>query len=153
MKRYCFLIFALLIAAPSFSQEIYLKQDSEVKFSLEFSQLQKITFDNENLYIHLNDGSVTPYSMYYYTEIANNYGISSSVEELEQKEQLLNFVSSDYIEINSTAGTVVEIFSVCGAKVATRRLSDDNGTISISTLPKGIYILRANDRTSKFLKR
>lgn len=153
MKRVSFLLLALLVAIPSFTQTIYLDKFADKSVIVEFNKLQKITFDNDNLYIHMKSGVVTPYSLYYYTIITNSVNSGLSVDDIEAKEELVSYLSGDVITVNAPAGTIVEIFSVCGAQVASLHLDSDNGSISISTFAKGIYILRANGRTSKFLKR
>ena len=51
MKRVSFLLLALLVAIPSFTQTIYLDKFADKSVLVEFNKLQKITFDNDNLYI------------------------------------------------------------------------------------------------------
>ena len=152
MKKIYVLLVALLVAAPLFSQNIYVEKSSGSD-AVEFNALQKITFDNERINLHLNNGSVNAYSLSDVSRVTNNYGLSMSVDAVGQKAELVGSVSAEQIVVNCQAGTNVEIFSVCGAKVLSQRLGNDNGSVAISALPKGVYILRANGRTAKFLKR
>ena len=152
MKRLYILLVSLFNAAPLFAQSLYVEK-STGSDEVDFGALQKITFDNGKINIHLNDGNVGSYTISDVNKITNNYGLSLSVEAIEQKGELVSAVSGEQIAVNCPAGTNVEIFSVCGAKVLSQRLGSENGTISISSLSRGVYILRANGRTAKFLKR
>ena len=152
MKRFYILTVILFTVAPVFAQSLYVEK-SFGNDIVDFGALQKITFDNGKMSLHMNDGNVDSYSISDVNRITNNYGLSLSVDAVEQKGELVGSVSGEQIVVNCPAGTEVEIFSVCGAKVLSQRLGSENGTISISSLSKGVYILRANGRTAKFLKR
>lgn len=152
MKRFYILTVILFTVAPVFAQSLYVGK-SFGSDAVDFGALQKITFDNGKMSLHMNDGNVDSYSISDVNRITNNYGLSLSVDAVEQKGELVSSVSGEQIVVNCPAGTEVEIFSVCGAKVLSQRLGSENGTISISSLSKGVYILRANGRTAKFLKR
>lgn len=152
MKRFYILIVILFTVAPVFAQSLYVEKPFGNDI-VDFGALQKITFDNGKMSLHMNDGNVDSYSISDVNRITNNYGLSLSVDAVEHKGELVSSVSDEHIVVNSPAGTEVEIFSVCGAKVLSQRLGSENGTISISSLSKGVYILRANGRTAKFLKR
>ena len=152
MKRFYILIAILFTVAPVFAQSLYVEKSFGSDL-VDFGALQKITFDNGKMNLHTHDGGVASYQLSDVDRITNNYGLSLSVDAVEQKGDLVSSVSDEHIVVNCPAGTSVEIFSVCGAKVLSQRLDSENGTISISSLPKGVYILRANGRTAKFLKR
>ena len=81
---------------------------------------------------------------------ANNTGISSAILE---GNELLQYISSDEISINCNAGETIAIYNINGSKILTRRQTADGGSISIATLPKGIYLIRSNGKTAKFIKR
>ncbi len=50
---------------------------------------------------------------------------------------------------NVQEGTFVEVFSALGSRVLSSTVA--NGKIDISTLSKGLYVVRVNSRTQKFL--
>ena len=47
----------------------------------------------------------------------------------------------------------VRIFSIDGKAVLTRTLSTYHTDIDVTILPKGLYILKANDQTVRFTKK
>lgn len=152
MKRFYILLIILFTVAPIFAQSLYVEKPFGNDI-VDFGALQKITFDNGKMNLHSYSANVVSYPLSDVYRITNNYGLSLSVDAVEHKGDLVSGVSDEHIVVNSPAGTEVEIFSVCGAKVLSQRLGSENGTISISSLSKGVYILRANGRTAKFLKR
>jgi hypothetical protein len=152
MKRFYILLIALFVALPFYAQSVYVEHSSGSE-AVDFTALQKITFVNGKMNLHLNGGNINSYSLSDVDKVTNDYGLSLSVGAVEQKNELVGCVSSEQIAVNCPAGTNVEIFSVCGAKVLSLRLGSENGIVSISLLSKGVYILRADGRTAKFLKR
>ena len=78
---------------------------------------------------------------------------STNIVTPQNSGNLVEHISSDAISINANAGATIEIYNMSGCHIVTKLLDAENGTISIATLPKGIYILRAAGRTAKFLKR
>ena len=152
MKRFYILLITLLAALPFYAQSVYVEKSSGSE-TVEFTALQKITFDNGKMNLHLNGGKVNSYPLSDVDKVTNDYGLSLSVGAVEMKKELVSSVSSEQLAVNCPAGTNVEIFSVCGAKVLSQRLGSENGIVSISSLSKGVYILRADGRTAKFLKR
>ena len=81
----------------------------------------------------------------------SNYNSIKNIED--NKIGLLSYISSDEIAVNCNAGDVIRIFDVVGTQIICVCQRADNGIIGISQLPKGIYIIKANDRTAKFIKR
>ena len=103
--------------------------------------------------MQMNDGTVISNDMYDIYSINYTTAWTGIKGTAQAGEKLLEYISDDAIAVNATAGTKIEIYSISGSHIYTVQQSNDNATISIATLPKGIYLLRANDRTAKFLKK
>lgn len=119
---------------------------------MQFDDLRRITFNATTVQIEKFDGSTIS------NDMANIIYMSATSKTTDivapqTSGNLVEHISSDAIVVNCVSGAIVEIYNMSGSRIATRRLDADNGTISIATLPKGIYILRAEGRTVKFLKR
>ena len=65
----------------------------------------------------------------------------------------MEYLSADEITINSEAGSTVVIYGLTGTQLLTRRIDTQGEAISIAGLPQGIYIVKANGRTTKIIKR
>jgi hypothetical protein len=49
-------------------------------------------------------------------------------------------------------GSPLELFDACGAKVPIFPIGSDMGVLDVSTLPKGVYLLRVDGRTARIVK-
>jgi hypothetical protein len=65
----------------------------------------------------------------------------------------VEYLTTDEIAINSEAGSMVTIYNLTGAQLLTRQIDTEGESISIAGLPQGIYIVKANERTTKIIKR
>ena len=149
-KAYTLLLF-LIIALPSMAQQIFIEKSGNTE-TIEFSKLDKITFNNTTVNISQTDGTTTSADMEDFERISfSNY---NSIENLKaQNGEFVNYVSKDYIVINCNAGEIVTIYNIIGSELMCTRQKSDNGIISIAHLPRGIYIKKVNDQTAKFVKR
>ena len=149
-KTYTLLLF-LFASMPIMAQQIFIEKGTS-RETIEFGNLKKITFNSTTVNILKTDGSTISASMGDIERIHfSNY---SSIEDTEiAKEELFNYISDDYIAVNCNAGEIITVYSIIGKQFICVRQKSDNGIISIAHLPKGIYIIRINDQTAKFVKR
>ncbi len=151
MKKLLFIISLLAIAGTATAQHMVVETASgnEV-FTLE--NLKQITFDGTIVNIEQTDGTTSSASM---GDIERIYfGDHTSIADINaQGGDLVEYLSHDDIAINSEAGSMVTVYSLTGAQLLTRRIDTQGETISIAGLPKGIYIVKANGRTTKIIKR
>lgn len=125
-----------------------LRSGSEVSYSLaDF----KITYDADSTYV---ESAGTKYSLLTadnakmrFTETVTGIGAAIA----GGAEPRLT-VSDDAITVSSGAGTL-RIFSADGAEVMSRRLGGGAQTVSLASLPKGTYIIKAGSQTLKFRKK
>ena len=152
MKKLLFIISLLAIAGTATAQHMVVEtagQENKV-FSLE--SLKQITFDGITVNIEQTDGTKSSASM---GDIERIYfGDFSSISDINaQSGNLVEYISHDEIAINSEAGSTVVIYGLTGTQLLTRRIDTQGEAISIAGLPQGIYIVKANGRTTKIIKR
>lgn len=157
MKKLYVLVITTIFAISAFSQQedanIVIEMNDNSSQTIAFDQLSRITFSGTTVNIEQFNGNTIKSDMSDILRIAtyaNNTGISSAILE---GNELLQYISSDEISINCNAGETIAIYNINGSKILTRRQTADGGSISIATLPKGIYLIRANGKTAKFIKR
>jgi len=81
--------------------------------------------------------------------IATNTATSVSTANQEYPSLLSNVVS-DELKVENSSNLNYHIFNVAGASVLSG--NSENGIIPVSTLNKGIYLLKAENKTFKFVK-
>ena len=151
MKKIYTLLLFLVFCLPGMAQQILIEKDGNTE-TVEFENLDKITFSGTTVKILQTNGTETSASMGEIERIHfSNY---SSIDEVGmRKENIFNYISNDCIEINSNAGDIVRIYNIIGNQLMCVRQKSANGIISIADLPQGIYIIKINDQTAKFVKR
>ena len=151
MKKLLFIISLLAIAGTATAQHMVVETaDGNEVFTLE--NLKQITFNGTTVNIELNDGTKSNASM---GDISRIYfDDQSSIADINaQGDKLVEYISYDEIAINSEAGSMVTLYNLTGAQLLTRRIDTQGEAISIAHLPQGIYIIKANERTTKIIKR
>ncbi len=152
MKKLLFIISLLAIAGTATAQHMVVEtagQENKV-FSLE--SLKQITFDDTTVNIEQTDGTKSSASM---GDIERIYfGDFSSISDINALSgNLVEYISHDEIAINSEAGSTITIYGLTGTQLLTRRINTQGEAVSIAGLPQGIYIVKANGRTTKIIKR
>ena len=151
MKKLYTLLLLFILAVPTMAQQMLVEKSGNTE-TIEFSNLDKITFNGTTVNIKQLDGTTAQAEMSAIDRISfSNYNSIKKIED--NKIGLLSYISSDEIAVNCNAGDVIRIFDVVGTQIICVCQRADNGIIGISQLPKGIYIIKANDRTAKFIKR
>ena len=142
----------MAIATTATAQHIAVKKEAGDLFTMELSELKQITFNGTTVNIEDNAGAIYSATM---CDIKRIYfdDMSSIADVNAQGGNLVEYISFDEIAINSEAGSTVAIYSLTGAQLLSRRIDAQGETISIAALPQGIYIVKANGRTTKIIKR
>ena len=150
--KYFFTTLLLATCLSATAQHMLIDKGGDSNEVVALDDLKKITFNGTTVNVEQTDGTKSSSSM---GEINRIYfGDFTSIDETRpQSRELISYITREDIAINCTAGTLVTFYDVIGAQVISIRLKNDRETISISHLPKGIYIVKANDKTAKILKR
>lgn len=151
MKKILPLIAAALLAAPALAQQMMIETSSENSV-IELDALRRITFNGSDVNILQNNGTTYTAPM---SEISRIYfGDFSGIDDITPEEgNFITYLSADEIAINCNAGETINVYNINGSHIFQVRQQENNGSISIAQLPKGIYLLQASGRTAKFIKR
>lgn len=150
-KAYISLILLILATLPTMAQQIIVEKNGNTE-TIEFAKLDKITFSGTTVKILQTDGTATDTSMGDIDRISfSNYSNIGNMEAMNNS--FVSYISNDAIAVNSNAGETITIYNIIGTELICIRQKSANGIISISQLPKGIYIIKSNDQTAKFVKR
>ena len=151
MKKLLFILSLIAFAGTATAQHMVVETagGNEV-FTLD--NLKQITFNGTTVNIEQSNGAKSSASMGNIKRIY--FDDMSSIADINaQGGDLVEYLSHDDIAINSEAGSMVTVYSLTGAQLLTRRIDTQGEAISIAGLPQGIYIVKANERTTKIIKR
>ena len=151
MKKLLFILSLIAFAGTATAQHMVVETagGNEV-FTLD--NLKQITFNGTTVNIEQTDGTKSSAEMGNISRIY--FDDMSSIADINPNgENLVEYLSPEEIAINSEAGSTVAIYSLTGAQLLSRRIDTQGETISIAALPQGIYIVKANGRTTKIIKR
>lgn len=152
MKKLLFIISLLAIAVTATAQHMVVEMTDSNNQVVKLESLRQITFNGTTVNIEQTDGTNSSTSMGNIGRIY--FGDHSSIADINaQSGNLVEYLTTDEIAINSEAGSTVVIYGLTGTQLLTRRIDTQGETISISGLPQGIYIVKANERTTKIIKR
>lgn len=152
MKKLLFIISLLAIAGTATAQHMVVETAGHEDKVITIENLKQITFEGTTVNIEQTDGTKSSTSMGNIERIY--FGDLSSIADINaQSGNLVEYISNDEIAIHSEAGSMVTIYNLTGAQLLTRRIDAEGETISIADLPQGIYIVKANGRTTKIIKR
>lgn len=152
MKKILFIISFISVAATATAQYLIVEKPGYENEVLQFEDLKQITFSGTTVNIEQNDGKISNASM---GDISRIYiSDNSSIADIEQQEgNLVEYLSFDEIAINAEACSMATIYNLTGALIMRKQINAQGEPISIATLPKGIYIVKANEKTTKIIKR
>lgn len=152
MKNTLTILFLLLATLPAAAQQMLIDKSGNSNEIVSLDQLKQITFNDTIVNVELTDGTKSSTQMSAINAIS--FGDYTSIGHIRPDNgELVAYISSDEIAVNSKAGSQITIYNVVGTQVLSTHLSTDCGSVSIANLPKGIYIVKANDRTAKIVRR
>jgi hypothetical protein len=152
MKKLLFIISFIAMATVATAQHMVVEMTDSNNQVVKLESLRQITFNGTTVNIEQTDGTKSSASM---GDIERIYfGDLSSIADMPaHSENLVEYLTTDEIAINSEAGSMVTIYNLTGAQLLTRQIDTEGESISIAGLPQGIYIVKANERTTKIIKR
>lgn len=142
----------MLAALPAAAQQMLVDKNIGENEIVNLENLKQITFNGVNVNIEQTDGATSSNSMSVINQIT--FGDYTAIGDVKEgSEEFITYVSSDEIAVNCRAGSTVTVYSIVGTQMLNIRLGSDYGRISIASLPKGIYIVKAQERTAKIIRR
>ena len=152
MKKTVTILLLLLSCLPAAAQQMLIEKIGSNNEIVSLENLKQITFSGSIVNVELTDGTKSSTDMAAIDVIS--FGDYTTIGQIRPEGgELAAYVSSDEIAIDGKAGSHVTIYNVVGTQVLNTRLDADYGQISIANLPKGIYIIKCNERTAKIVKR
>ena len=152
MKKLIFIISFLAFAGAATAQHLVLEADGYENKVFALENLKQITFNGTTVNIEQTDGTKSSAEM---GNISRMYfdDLSSIADINSNGENLVEYLSGDEIAINSEAGSTVAVYNLTGVQLLIKRIDSQGEAISIAGLPQGIYIVKANEKTTKIIKR
>ena len=162
MKRLVFtlgLLFAsLLWVNVAFAQTIHTTNVTVVYSNNQsdsfFENVTQFSFSGDNLLINQN-GTVTPISRSVIRKLTLEVVATSSIETYDENARIFIYPNPTSDRLNMASETeqqvMVRIFSLNGQVLMQRQMSTSE-SIDVSSLAKGIYIIKINETSYKFSK-
>ena len=152
MKRLFIILGILVMTLPVAAQHMLIEKSDSNSEIVSLEKLKQITFSGTTVNVELTDGTKSSTGMSdIYVITFGDYTTIGQIRPEGGKH--VAYISSDEIAIDGKAGSHVTIYNATGTQVLNTCLSADYGHISIANLPKGIYIVKCNERTAKIVKR
>ena len=144
-----------LIGVSKAQSNLILQFSDKTQVNPMLSSISKITFTSDNLEMKYNDGTTNSYLISMVNKIT--FSTLSGFNELDSQEDLISLYpnpSKDFIYLKNLTvdETSVSIFRLDGACLMSLQISDIDHGIDISSLSKGIYVLKIGGKALKFTK-
>ena len=136
---------------------LVLKLKGEASQSADLSTLQKITFQNNSLFMNYKDGSTASFELANIEKIVFGSSGGTSTGSIKADETRLNIypnpaVDVIYLKNLKEEGSSLSIYSLDGKLVMKTGPVYGEGPINIGSLSQGFYLLKVNNQTLKFNK-
>ena len=144
MKKGILLILLMMLSLPVFAaDELYVRQNSG-DTRLNISSIKEITFPSGQVVVTMTDGSSKTYLSSTFVSLRFNGNIGSGVENVMAEESIIY----DGVTVKAPQSGIL-IYSTDGCLV----MMSETSEVNVSTLDKGVYIVKSGDLTSKIIKR
>ena len=152
MKKTVTILLLLLSCLPAAAQQMLIEKHDNNHEIVNLDNLKEITFTDNMVNVEQKDGTRNCNTMSAISSIS--FGDYTAIEQIRPAcGELVSYVSKDEIAINCESGAQVTIYNVMGTQILSTHLNAAYGKVSIADLPKGIYIVKANEKTAKIVKR
>lgn len=137
------------------AQNIIIKFNNDSQFAPLITSVQKITFSDDKLFVDMKTGTDNSYNITDIRKIYFGNVTDNNVPESVDNQKILvypNPASSFLILNNLPQSGSLCIYSMSGAKVSEQTISDTQMQIDIENLTPGLYVLKVNQSTLKFIR-
>lgn len=144
-----------LIGVSKAQSNLILQFSDKTQANPMLSSISKITFTSDNLEMKYNDGTTNSYLISTVNKIT--FSTLSGFNELDSQEDLISLYpnpSKDFIYLKNAPKneTKVSVFRLDGACLLSVQISNIGEGIDVSSLSKGIYVLKIGGKALKFTK-
>lgn len=145
----------LLITARLSAQNVIIKFNGNNQFAPLITAVQKITFNDDQLFIDLKSGTDNSYNISDIRKIYFGNVTDNTAPELADEPKILVYPNpvSNYIMLSNLpqSGNLI-IYSMNGSKVLQQTISETQMQIDTEALTPGLYVLKVNQSILKFIK-
>ena len=113
------------------------------------SDVRKITFNGTDVVITTTDGSSKTFAMDEINKM-NFHTQATAINDLKA-DASVQFDGS-VLQVSAPSGTTVSVYTAIGS-LASKTVVDGSGQVSLSDLPKGVYMIKIGNNLTKVLKR
>lgn len=157
MRRLLFLFITLLTLTTASGQQkvISIRMENDEVTRIGVDQLQKITFDDTSLRIHLKSGEINgiPLADIRFFSFESVTGINSTVSTASNWTVYPTQVKDQLTFKSLPEGSyLATILSVSGQVVHQQRISSSSEILQLGHLRPGLYVVRIDNRALKFIK-
>lgn len=147
-------LFATLFLSSQ-AQQIFIETTSGETFSELISQIDEMSFPNNNIEILKTDETTTVFNLLQIKKMYFN--TITAVEEISTSQTSIALYpnpANDYISVRNVSDTKTDysIYSIYGSMVLQSTINSSTAIIDISSLSNGIYFLNISGQTIKFIK-
>ncbi len=151
MKKFLLVAIATILSLPALADDynLYIVNTSNVKTAYAVSDVQKITFENGNVVVTATDGTTVSTAISAISELYFNTETAESISRLNT-DGTFSFDGENITLAHATS--TIRVYQASGLLVASLTASDGQ-PISLSQLPRGIYIVNVDGLNFKIAKR
>lgn len=122
---------------------------------IDLSTLGKITFPETNVMLHFQNGTLEPIGISTVSKMTFNQLTGLVKQKKTEALSVYPNPASDYIILDNASEGIktISIYSISGTLVLKTQVRSSSGQIDISRLPKGFYLLKADNQAFKFSKK
>lgn len=152
MKKLRTYLASLLIMAGAVTAQaddykyLSIAQDNGGAVDFSITNISRITFDASNMIVHLSDGSTQSLPL---SNLQRMF-FSTTPSGIQSVTQSRMSFSGGVLRADIAAGERIEIYDMGGQRVFS---SNQSGTFDLTTLTKGIYIVKVGSETRKVVNK
>jgi len=152
MRKLLLATIAVLAAAPVFGQDIIVSKADGTTENLSLESLHKISFKEGKLVATSNEG--TSLSTYTLTAISMlQFTNSTDVQAVEIMDGRISYsAASGMAYVSGSAGQTLTVYNLSGLAVLEQSIAGDSESVDLSSLQKGVYLLRLGAKTIKIIR-
>lgn len=151
------MLFGMIIIPVSqiSAQNVIIKFDNGSQFAPLITAVQKITFSDDNMLVDLKSGTDNTYNISDIRKIYFGNVTDNNVPETAEQQKILiypNPASAYLILANLPNNGIISIYAMDGLKVLEKSITNAQDQIDINSLAAGLYVIKVNQSTLKFIK-
>ena len=148
MKKALLTLLIASMAAPVFAQDMTIQKTDGSSETVSMEQLHKLTFPGTDMVVTREDGRQSTYSIS--TISLLNFIGQTRVQTIKAIEGKLEYDNATAI-VTDSKGQTLSVFNLSGKVVLEESIISDYQEIDLSSLTKGMYLLRLGNKTVKIV--